>query len=134
MRALENAHRLRSLDGARAWLVTIMSNLFLDGLRRDAGRSSGADPDQIEVPIPDPEPAPSWADVTPEAFNAALAQLDEEFRVPFVMAEIDRKSHDEIARALGIKVGTVATRILRARRKLKQMLLPGGSPGDEEDK
>ena len=54
--------------------------------------------------------------------RAALQQLAEEFRQPLVMKEIDDFSYDEIATILEIPVGTVRSRIFRARREITERL------------
>lgn len=133
VRALENSHKLRSLSGARTWLVTIMTRQYLDEWRRSRGRPRPTDVNGIDVPVPDPEPAPPWDGVTVEAFRAALAGLEDTYRVPFVMAAIEGRRHREIAEVLRINVVTVATRIVRARERLREKLSPGSKPGDVED-
>lgn len=124
VRALEHSHQLSSPDKARSWLVQIMTRLFIDRIRRPQDPLTYSSVDLTELASPDPDPTPSWAEVTTEQFQVALRRLDDDFRAPFTMAEIEGRSHRDIAQTLGISVATVATRILRARRKLKAMLLP----------
>jgi len=56
--------------------------------------------------------------------EAAIAKLPEDFRLPFVMREVEGMSIDDIAAALDIVPGTVKTRLLRARRRLREALAP----------
>ena len=54
----------------------------------------------------------------------AIAKLPEQFRTVFVLREIEGLSVEDTARVLGLVAGTVKTRLLRARRKLQDMLAP----------
>lgn len=56
--------------------------------------------------------------------EAAIANLPQDFRLAFVMREVEGMSIEEIAEALDIMPGTVKTRLLRARRRLREALAP----------
>jgi RNA polymerase sigma-70 factor (ECF subfamily) len=59
--------------------------------------------------------------------QAALATLPEEFRVPVVLCDVADQSYEQIARSLGIPVGTVRSRIHRGRRMLRSLLTEGAA-------
>jgi RNA polymerase sigma-70 factor (ECF subfamily) len=121
---LERAWRkLEQLDSdatARAWLVRILRNTWIDQLRRRRG----------EVPMEDvPEPAtavadePSrWERVTVEHVRAAIEALPEPFRAVAILHDLDGLSYDQIAARLAIPYATAATRLHRAHRKLRELL------------
>ncbi len=56
--------------------------------------------------------------------EAAVAQLPDAFRITFVLHEIEGLPVDEVAETLGVPVGTVKTRLMRARLKLREALAP----------
>ena len=74
---------------------------------------------------PHPEAAPSHSMERAErqkAVQAALAALPAEFRIPLVLKEIDGLKYQEIAEIVGCPIGTVRSRIHRARVELRQRL------------
>jgi RNA polymerase sigma-70 factor (ECF subfamily) len=62
--------------------------------------------------------------MTVEGLNAAIAALPAPFREVVAMREVDQLSYEEIAQATGISIGTVRSRLSRARSKLKELLRP----------
>ncbi|HEV8066379.1 MAG TPA: sigma-70 family RNA polymerase sigma factor [Planctomycetaceae bacterium] len=88
----------------------------IDSMREISGRTP-ADPH--------PEAAPSHSMERAErqkAVQAALAALPSEFRIPLVLKEIDGLKYQEIAEIIGCPIGTVRSRIHRARAELRQRL------------
>lgn len=109
-------------DGAneRAWLSRVMHNLFIDKLRRKHARREEPMVGEVATSIDDD--GPWWERLTAEEVRAQMARLPEEQRVTFELFAFDGKSYDEIAAALNIAKGTVGSRILRARTRLKELL------------
>jgi len=107
------------------WLHRITTNLFLDQARRKAKIRFDAlaeDADQRipgRVPSPDSQVADAMLDADVEA---ALADLPPEFRAAVVLCDIEGLSYDEIADVLGVKLGTVRSRIHRGRKMLRSAL------------
>ena len=107
------------------WLHRITTNLFLDmARRRQRIRFEGLG-DQAVGLLRDGEPTPA------QAFDArhldtdvqqALEALAPEYRAAVVLCDIEGLSYEEIAATLGIKLGTVRSRIHRGRRQLRQAL------------
>jgi RNA polymerase sigma-70 factor (ECF subfamily) len=130
--ALMAGDRLQAVENLQAWLVTILHRRMIDLFRRREREQLGDPPEEPavtqELPLVD---APRWASIDVEQLRAAVDRLDPEFRRAFVLHAFERRSYKEIAIALGIPSNTVGTRLLRARRKLRAMLL-GGS--EEEDR
>lgn len=107
------------------WLHRITTNLFLDRMRRKSklrmdGFWEGAE-ERVESVEVLPESAVHDANFDPD-IEAALAQLSEDFRVAVVLCDIEGMSYEEISAVLGIKLGTVRSRIHRGRTQLRQAL------------
>lgn len=117
------------------WLHRITTNLFLDSARRkqrirfDALADDAAD--RLHGREPSPEKA--LADRTLDAdIQAALDSLSPEFRAAVVLCDIEGLSYEEIAATLGIKLGTVRSRIHRGRAQLREAL-DHRAPNDARD-
>jgi RNA polymerase sigma-70 factor (ECF subfamily) len=121
-RALRNLGALKEGTNERAWLFTILHNLFIDRCRRKKRDPAAANVDEVELPAGEPEPPPGWTSLGAADVRAAVAQLDDEFRRVYELHALDGRSYQEIAATLGIPQNTVGTRLLRARKKLKSIL------------
>ena len=108
-------------DGAneQAWLSRVLHNLFIDKLRRRAARALHT---LYEPVVAHTEDRPWWQALTVEEVRATVARLPDKQRVAFELYAFEDRSYDEIAAALAIPKATVGTRILRARRKLREIL------------
>jgi RNA polymerase sigma-70 factor (ECF subfamily) len=111
----------------RAWLATILRNRFIDEWRRSVLLRKMEDTvEKLAQQPPAEEPAEGWSTVTDDQLAKAVEGLDEEFRLVYVMHAVEGRSYQEIASVLGIPKPTVGTRLLRARRKLRDALLAQG--------
>jgi RNA polymerase sigma-70 factor, ECF subfamily len=121
-RALRNVDRFQS-GNPRAWLITIMRNLFLNRCRsRRGGPRFEPIDDQLHAPQPAPEPAPVWTSISTDQLQAAIAQLDEKFRRVYELHTFESASYEQISEILNIPKNTVGTRLNRARQKLRELL------------
>jgi RNA polymerase sigma-70 factor, ECF subfamily len=120
-RALKAFASYADRGNLRSWLATILNNLFIDRCRKAkrAPRTEGID--ELEVATPEQPAPPAWAQVTPQQIGAALAQIGDEFRTVYELHTAG-KSYDDIATQLKIPKNTVGTRLVRARKKLKEIL------------
>jgi RNA polymerase sigma factor (sigma-70 family) len=106
------------------WLHRITTNLFLDMVRRRQRIRFDALPEDTErLPGAAPSPEQVYTDthLDPQV-QAALDALSPEFRVAVVLCDIEGLTYEEIAATLGIKLGTVRSRIHRGRVQLRQAL------------
>jgi RNA polymerase sigma-70 factor (ECF subfamily) len=113
-----------SLEG---WLARIVTNVFLDEVRRRRRRPADALPDDPERVLPASPAADEVSSGLSDEIQAALAALPEEFRVPVVLCDVADQSYEQIAAALGVPVGTVRSRLHRGRRLLRTMLTEGAA-------
>ena len=107
------------------WLHRITTNLFLDSVRRKAKiRFEGlADDAADRLAGKEPTPAQAYFDTHLDAdIESALASLAPEFRAAVVLCDIEGLSYEEIAATLGVKLGTVRSRIHRGRSQLRAAL------------
>jgi len=127
LRAARHFAGFRGGDG-RAWLLTIVRNLCFSRLKQRG--SSGQHTDFDEVlhsggrQTPDPETALLMAERT-ELLRKTLEELPAHYREVIVLRELEELSYREIAGITGIPVGTVMSRLSRARQQLQ---LIGRSP------
>ena len=107
------------------WLHRITTNLFLDQARRKAKIRFDALADDADSRLPSRVAAPD-TQVLEGLFDAdvehALAELPPDFRAAVVLCDIEGLSYEEIADVLGLKLGTVRSRIHRGRTMLRKAL------------
>jgi RNA polymerase sigma-70 factor, ECF subfamily len=106
------------------WLHRITTNLFLDMVRRRNRIRMEALPDDYDrVPAEEPNPEQIYHDsrLGPD-LQAALDSLPPEFRAAVVLCDIEGLSYEEIGATLGVKLGTVRSRIHRGRQALREYL------------
>jgi RNA polymerase sigma-70 factor (ECF subfamily) len=123
-RALKTLQAGETITHERSWLFTVMQNLFFEKKRRAKRRPEAESVDvanDVAAP-PRSEQSPAWLDLTRADLDAAVAELDPEFRDAYRMHALEGRSYAEIAGALGIPQNTVGTRLLRARKKLRELL------------
>jgi RNA polymerase sigma factor (sigma-70 family) len=107
------------------WLHRITTNLFLDMVRRKQRIRFDALPDDAGDRLASREPSPEHllvdSGLDPDV-EAALAALPPDFRAAVVLCDIEGLSYEEIAATLGVKLGTVRSRIHRGRALLRAAL------------
>jgi RNA polymerase sigma-70 factor (ECF subfamily) len=123
-RALRSIDQFRPGTNIKLWLGRIMFNLFVDRYRRRSHELGHEPLEGHELGAAESEDRPAWEHVEADRVHGALARLEPCFREVFELHHTDRRSYRDIGARLGIPVGTVATRLLRARRKLRRMLGP----------
>ncbi len=113
----------------RAWLLAILRRRVADHWRRRESReiATGGDLDQPGSPARDPV-----ADELSTAMQAALGRLPEELRETLLLVVVGELTHQEAADLQGIPLGTVLSRVSRARSRLRTFLLEGSSVANGE--
>jgi RNA polymerase sigma-70 factor (ECF subfamily) len=122
-RALSRWHLRRREGSLRAWLFTIERNLFLNAARQRTRRGPHLGLEALEG-IASPEGSQEEALGAREVL-AGLDLLPEEQRSVLLLVGVEDLSYEEAARVLRIPVGTVMSRLSRAREKMRQYLENG---------
>ena len=107
------------------WLHRITTNLFLDQARRKSRIRFDALADDADNRLPSALPSPDtvYVDRTfDDDVEAALAGLPPDFRAAVVLCDVEGLTYEEIADVLGVKMGTVRSRIHRGRAMLRNSL------------
>lgn len=112
-----------------SWLYRIAHNAAMTTKRRKSlptvPLDSGASASRIDPIDLNPATSPDHQlgrEERSQGIRDALAGISEDFRAPLILKEIDGLSYEEIARALQIPLGTVRSRIFRARRELAEKI------------
>ena len=110
------------------WLHRITTNLFLDMVRRrNRIRMEALPEDYDRVPSETPNPEQIYHDARLDPdLQSALDSLAPEFRAAIVLCDIEGLSYEEIGATLGVKLGTVRSRIHRGRAALREYLRVNG--------
>jgi len=125
LRAYRAIHRFRGGDG-RPWLLTIVRNVCYSHLRKNRREPEPAPfDDDTHGSTHDPAEANAvaWREIQSERLRQGLDRLPDEFREIIVLHELEGLSYREIASVVEIPVGTVMSRLARARRKLQAELI-----------
>lgn len=131
LRAYKARDRFRTGTSMRAWLATILRRLFLTAASKDKRRKTGTDTDlgdPISALSDTGEVAESRdsgqydraLDHVSDRMRKAFVRLPDTYRTPFVLFALDGLSYAEIAGRLAVPVGTVMSRIHRARTRLRE--------------
>ena len=116
------------------WLYRLCSNICIDFLRRRRRQQTvpltfeDADGEEQTYAVPDAQPLPEEQvelKLTRETLAAAMAQLLPEHRAVLQLRVVNEMSYEQIADVLDIQIGTVKSRLSRARNQLKKILERG---------
>jgi RNA polymerase sigma-70 factor (ECF subfamily) len=114
-------HQLREPTRAKAWLFSILRNAYLHRLRSDSHHKKVSLDAVGDLAGPPPEPP---AEVDPDQLQAALNDLPEAFRTPVILFYFDEFSYRDIAEQMDVPIGTVMSRLARAKCHLRTRLRP----------
>jgi RNA polymerase sigma-70 factor (ECF subfamily) len=130
LRAIRAMPRLRPDSNVKSWLFTILRNIWFDQLRQwrrapeivelesdETGQNRAADTAKDPYAIYE-------SNIEQEQVRTAIQQLSIEFREIIILREYEELSYREIATVLECPLGTVMSRLARARSKLRDLLSP----------
>jgi RNA polymerase sigma-70 factor (ECF subfamily) len=129
LRALQYFASFRGDSGGRAWLLQIVRNAAYAAVKaRRPGADVPLDDDDTALELPDPGPGPEALlaqrqDL--EQLDQALAALPIELRESLILCELEQLSYKDIARVTGVPIGTVMSRLWRARQALMRLQAAG---------
>ncbi len=121
-RALGAIHTFQGGANERAWLMSILNNLFVDRYRRLARQGTRVELEEDGLPEAPRDPEAPWARLCSTEIGRAIDRLEPLFREPY-QRHAAGESYEEISAALQIPRATVGTRLLRARKQLRRLLV-----------
>jgi len=117
-RAWAKLHLYRRGTDLRAWLFTVMHNVHVNRVR--AARVT----DPLEDEMPElAQRAPQGDALLVRDLDRGITRLPAEQRAVLLLVTLEEMSYEQVARTLGIPIGTVMSRLSRAREKLRAMML-----------
>lgn len=131
LKVARNIQSLKNPKNFKSWLNQIISNLFYDELRKKQRRPDVVSIDEeteensIKTQLPDKKCKPHEKCLSTELeeiIKNAIRDLPEQFRIAIILRELQGLSYEEIAEVTNSSVGTVKSRIARARGKLQNGL------------
>ena len=127
LRAWRSLSSYKGQSRFSTWLYRVTSNVCLDELRRGKRRKASSLDERIDAgwaPVDDMDTPEHHAMRTEQrrALERAIQELPEDMRSAVVLRDIQGCSYDEIADILGANVGTIKSRISRARARLREIL------------
>jgi len=134
MRAIDNIERFQPGTNLKAWLFTIVRNEHYSQLRRRKFEAHGVDADTLPEPSVPPD---HDGKLELHDLNRALAVLSPGQRTALILVSVSGFSYEEAATICGCAVGTIKSRVARARECLLEVLegrqpLPAGRDDDDE--
>ncbi len=128
LRAYQRWSQYEVGTNCRAWLMTILRSTFINEYHAGRKQPTPVDYDEVgewsvfEDRSPEDPEARFFERVVDERIVAALDALPDDFRLPLVLSDLQGLKYREIAESLGVPVGTVKSRLFRARRQLQRDL------------
>lgn len=118
LRVLGSLPRFKARSSARTWLLSLARRAWVDSVRHDMARprKSAAEYDEVAAQEASPDDANAWS----EAIDARLLldSLRPERREALVLTQVLGYTYEEAAEITGVRVGTIRSRVARARRDL----------------
>jgi RNA polymerase sigma-70 factor, ECF subfamily len=144
LRAFRAIHQLTQDESCRAWLMKIMMNIWLNQRQKHSREAAALDVDELDL---SPDDAATWSHQSlPEApehaasrrqfcedLDQALQRLPEAFRIVVMLADVEGMSYKEVAEILQCPIGTVMSRLYRARQFLRKALWAHARRSQESD-
>ncbi len=133
IRVYIHAAKYREIAKFSTWVFTIATNLVRNKMRQRSRRprvislNSAPDDDEMPVDPPDMTADPSEGihrEELARLINDATSRIPEKYRIPFLLREVEQLSYEEIQQVTGLKLGTVRSRINRARNRFRQLIKP----------
>ena len=114
-------HQLRDRSKVKSWLFTTLYREYVSTYRH---RTKFQHVELVDCGSELPSIAPSvFNEIDGDTVIAALAQVDEAFRAPLTLFNLEELSYKEIAAVLDVPIGTVMSRLSRGKAQLRQLLL-----------
>lgn len=126
VKGFKNFHRFEEGSNFRAWMFTILTNTFINDYRRRKKEPVSIDMEEVPPVAPDMFTVDKVDTIREklgdEAANA-LDRLPSEYRLIFLLSTFEGFSYEEISGITGVPIGTVMSRLFRARKVMREELL-----------
>jgi RNA polymerase sigma-70 factor (ECF subfamily) len=128
LKAFRSWHQYKPGTNVRAWLLTILRHSFINEYRKARRRSTEVDVHRVEGftvfrDVQDSDPEGQFFDrLVDDEVMQAIDRLPDEFRETLVLSDVEGLSYVEIAEVTEVPVGTVKSRLFRARQALQRQL------------
>ena len=116
-----NGDKIRDPSKSKPWLFSVLHREYIDGYRH-AKRFPKMELDSAPVAADDHSKDSAQRKLDASQALDALAQLDERFRAPITLFYLEEFSYKEISETLSLPIGTVMSRLRRAKDQLRQIL------------
>ena len=123
-RAWAKLHMWRRGSDMRAWMFSIMHNTFINNIRKNHLVTVSMDEDALEVPTR----ATHDDFLEMRDLASAIAKLPYEYREVILLIGLEQMSYEEVAKVLGIPMGTVMSRLSRGRERLRVLMAGESAP------
>ncbi|MEE3371814.1 MAG: sigma-70 family RNA polymerase sigma factor [Planctomycetota bacterium] len=119
--AQQKLHQIRDYSKSRSWLFAVLRTCFLKNCRKRVETPATG----MAMEIDDiPQDVPGGDGIDRERLQQAINELPETFRLVLLMYYFEECSYKEIAAQLEIEIGTVMSRLSRAKARLRYQLIP----------
>lgn len=128
LKAFRSWHQYRPGTNVRAWLLTILRHTFINEYRKARRAGPQVDVSEIEAftvfeHVQETDPEGRFFDqLVDDEILRAIDRLPEEFRETLILSDVEGLPYAEIAEITGVPVGTVKSRLFRARQSLQKVL------------
>ena len=120
LRAIDRVEQLKDERKTSQWLIRIMANLYRDRIR---GQRANIDLESISLVSPDSAETLANRDDKISQIRNAVSMLNEDQRMVLTLVDLMEFSYAQVSESLDIPIGTVMSRLTRARSNLKNALL-----------
>ena len=120
LQAWKSFHRFTPGTNCRAWLCGILFHVISHHRRKWFGRLVFQEPSDLDQTVSPPPPAPEH--LTDQEILSAFRKIPQQFAEVMLLADVQEFSYKEIQEALGIRIGTVMSRLSRGRQLLRTHL------------
>ncbi len=110
------------IENEQGFLIATLKRIFIDGVRKNKRIDKSVEVEDIEIASND---APQGLKLTAKEVLLSLSRLPADVAAPLIAHVRDNKSYAEISQEQGVPIGTITSRINRARMALKQQLCKG---------
>jgi RNA polymerase sigma-70 factor, ECF subfamily len=118
LRGIEKMHLFASGTNLRAWLFTVMHNQYVNSIRRATRHGHEIEVEKVHLSAP----ATQTASLELRDLERAIDRLPDEQRITLLLIGLEGMKYEEVAQICNVPIGTVRSRLSRARDELRRML------------